>query len=106
MKKNEKSIILLSLVFTVSLAFIGCSKDDDGISPINPGKEPGDEPETVIPKDSLKGAVLDDYIPKTTTYMFSDGIAINLAEDSIFGYRIAVDSLDVNRKEWVSNEKG
>lgn len=82
-EKNEKSIILLSLVFTVSLAFIGCSKDDDGISPINPGKEPGDEPETVIPKDSLKGAVLDDYIPKTTTYMFSDGIAINLAEDSI-----------------------
>lgn len=32
MKKNEKSIILLSLVFTVSLVFIGCSKDDDSNS--------------------------------------------------------------------------
>lgn len=32
MKKIEKSIILLSLVFTVSLVFIGCSKDDDSNS--------------------------------------------------------------------------
>lgn len=102
---NVKKCTVLLLLAIINLPiFISCSKDKNEVFPINPEEKPEEKPE-IITKDSLKGAILDNYIEGTTSYMFSDGIAINLANDSIFGYRIAVDSLDINKKKWAS-EKG
>ena len=100
----KRNVVFMLFLFVILSFITGCAEKNNEIIQ-DPDKNPEiDSPEDINPQDCIKGAILDSIIDGTTTVVFSNGVAINLADDSIFGHRIVIDSLDFEKEQWTEDK--
>jgi hypothetical protein len=80
--KRYLPIILFSIFF-----FLSCDKDNENGQLIETTKEE-------------LFSIVEDFADNEQTIIFRNGVTVALQKDSLFGYSVIIDSLDVNTGEW------
>lgn len=99
--KIQQIISFLTGIFTFCcvILFFSCKEKE-----YFTGDDNKNEPSTSVEED-LQFILVTDYVKDSQTFLLSNGIALNVLEDSVGnGYYLYADSLDFNTGEW-SEEK-
>ncbi len=96
MEKKRIKYLPFAILLNIIIAFTSCSIEEDynNDTPIGDSEKK----DVILSKDYIKGA---------DTFLYSNGVAMSVATDSVGNemcYRIFIDSLDFNNNEWVEEK--